>query len=317
MFCYSAGASKTPVTEKPTTPVIPHPAPQIVHPSPPRQPSPPQNVPQPEPPRQEPQPGPSRQGKRKQTEEPAKNPAQTKKPKTWYNDNPETIEIDGNEVLVIRAEKIPGQRKITTKMTNEEKLHIAETNEHTRQAAVAQAEKETGKRIMLTGKFLNLGIPDGGYYQSDREDHKQAILKTATPKPTAAQPTNTQTQIEQPSTSIENTIIIPEAPQIEKPPETIKTKKNVTTLNIVCEGTRVIIYLYEDEQQLRDQFKRKSKFTIQVKQQPDEELITISVKNGRSNLWPTINFKLRHLTQEERGEIYYLVLGEIQLLYPE
>lgn len=314
MFCYSAGATNTQITQTPTTPITQPQAPEpeqhheVEH----HEPQPQATT------HNEPQPGPSRQGKRKEIDQPQKS-GPKKKTKTWYNDNPEQITIDGKDVLVIRAEKIPGQKRINEKMTDEEKLETAANNEKIRAAAVAQAEKEIGKKIMLTGKFLNLGIPEGGYYHSDKPEHKNAILKTATKKPTTTQAKETTTtQIEKPATGVSNvqSNTEDEGPQIEQPPVTVQvTSRNLTTLTIVCEGTKTIIYLYEDEQQLKDQFKSATPNTLKVTKQPTEEKININVVGGRSNLWPTITFKLRELTQNERSEIYYKTYDKIRSLY--
>lgn len=119
---------------------------------------------------------------RKRKPDEAAGPA-PKQGKFWYNEVQETHESGGNTYYVIRAEKVPGQKKITNKMSNDEKLAVAEENEIIRQAALSKAIHETGKRFMLTGKFLNLGIPAGGHYDHNNEEHRKAVLDTATPRP--------------------------------------------------------------------------------------------------------------------------------------
>uniref|UniRef100_A0A2A4J3C3 Phospholipase A2-like domain-containing protein n=1 Tax=Heliothis virescens TaxID=7102 RepID=A0A2A4J3C3_HELVI len=272
---------------------------------------------QPQSPKQPQQPKP-RPGKRKQTEDTQKD-VQSKKTKTWYTGEHEIITMQNQEYLVIRAEKIPGQKKITKTMTDEEKLDTALKNEELRQAAVQIAEKETGKRIMLTGKFLNLGIPEGGYYIPSHEAHRKAILDTATtPKPVPAKPPSNQMErpIQQTTPATPSTTIQTPTQIEEPPPETVTVQtKELTQLVIQYEGTRTTMWLYENEQQLRDQFKTNVPNKVKVQKQPEQNYISFGIKPDQ--LWPTLVFKLRELTQEERGEIYHMILKTVQQTYPK
>ncbi|CAG4980508.1 unnamed protein product [Parnassius apollo] len=155
----------------------------------------------------------------------------------WYSDR-ENLVIDKEQVMYVRAEKIPGQKKITSSMSDDEKLAVAEENERIREAAVKLAEMETLKKIYLTGKFLNLGIPEQGYYDKNNSKHREAIINTAK-----------------------------KAPELEKPPipvvlPTPVYPKYITTLIIRCENIDNVMYLYETDQQLRDNFKIKTSLYI-------------------------------------------------------
>ncbi|CAG4986838.1 unnamed protein product [Parnassius apollo] len=159
----------------------------------------------------------------------------------WYSDG-ENLVIDKEQVMYVRAEKIPGQKKITSSMSDDEKLAVAEENERIRQAAVKLAEMETLKKIYLTGKFLNLGIPEQGYYDKNNPKHREAIT-------------------EKPPTPV----VLP----------TPIYSKYITTLIIICQNIDNIMYLYETDQQLRDNFKIKTPSYIKVEKQPKDHTIRL------------------------------------------
>lgn len=114
----------------------------------------------------------------------------------WYDEG-EMMEMDGKPVWTVRAEKVPGQRRITSYMTAAEKLAYAEENEQIRRREVKKAEETMKNKILLMGKFLNLGIPTGGYYNKDNEKHREDIMniggapiaRAPIPKPAETRPT--------------------------------------------------------------------------------------------------------------------------------
>lgn len=251
----------------------------------------------------EPTAGPSRSRKRP-TEETG---SEAKRQKKWYDDA-EVVTLDGQPVTVVRAEKIPGQKKITSTMSNEEKLRTARENENIRLAAVQLAEQESGKKIMLAGKFLNLGIPEGGYYIKSNENHRQSILNTATtPKP-PAQAAAPRPPAQAPAKPAQTTPKPPaptahQEPGPSKPPE--KPKKTHQWLSITYKGIhfRIVLTLGPSTSV------GKAEAVIHVNRLPetDQEMIELFATN-ENLMWRVIQRTLPELSQEEKTLVYNQIL---------
>lgn len=219
MYCYrSAAASvfKTPSTPKP----INEPQPQITEPQRPekrkqqddggsgeakkqhveKEPEHPTSVDRPptgsadseqEPPT-DPVPGPSKEPVPGPSGESRRPKAGTSKSKQWYEDGEDDVDEDGKPIKWIRADKVPGQSRITTTMTQKQKTDTAYNNEVTRLMTIEAIEKKIPLpyHIRLRGKNLNLGITTEGHYGGS--DAEQKALeeygkpKTKPPAPTEA-----------------------------------------------------------------------------------------------------------------------------------
>lgn len=105
---------------------------------------------------QQPQPGTSGAStKRKLTEDPANVPK--KRSKYWFEEGDRSVP----GVIYIRVEKVPGQKRLQSTMTADEKLNIAVENQDIRNRDLDKANKmmnPIGMTVMLNGKNLNLGI---------------------------------------------------------------------------------------------------------------------------------------------------------------
>lgn len=202
---------------------------------------------------------------------------------------------DGVERLIVRAEKIPGQKKITANMTDEKKLSTAAQNEDLRRAEVWKAEKESGKRIMLIGKFLNLGIPDGGHYDSENRDHRELIVNVGKP-PGAKQPPKPKEQPPKPA-----------EPQPPSPPRAQeRAQKTFQWLKVNYKGLRFKIVLTLIDQ--REVWEAEA--TIKVKKLPrlEEEYVYLEGDN-ESTIWSEIGIQLREMTQGDMNEIFRAILA--------
>ncbi|CAK1591710.1 unnamed protein product [Parnassius mnemosyne] len=132
------------IEERPPTPLEPQQP----------QPPPPDREQQPQP---QPQPGPSRAGKRKKEEHPEAKASSSKQQKqAWYSDG-EHVVINKERVIYVKAEKIPGKKIITSNMSDEEKLAIAEENERIRQAGTTIGRNRNIKKDIFNGEIFKLG----------------------------------------------------------------------------------------------------------------------------------------------------------------
>lgn len=289
--------------------------------------------------------GPSRASKRKQ-KEPEIQP-QAKRVKNWWDDG-EKITIDGQEYTIVRAEKVPGQRKITKTMTADEKLEVAKQNQQIRDGAIAIAERQ-GVKIQLRGKFSILGIQDGGYYDDQNPVHRIQVVNTATepviqvpvepaePDPnsiihplTEHPPTQTSFETDPSIMPLTEHPPVPEPVYPSGPPRPVTTQepvpstslelpplpqpivpKPVTRLVVKIQGIINSLTLYETDEQLRQNFMIKDPSKIKVSYQPPDEEIYINIADY-NNIWPTINFKLRKIDERGRTDVYYYLVQNMK-----
>lgn len=194
---------------------------------------------------------------------------------------------------MVRAEKIAGQRRINSRHNNEEKLQIAKLNEEIRQKAVKEAEAKLKKRILLIGKFLNLGIPEGGYYDENNEQHRKAITETATPKPETTATTTTE--------PIRATARPPVTTPTAAPPEA----RHHVWLHVTYIGYNFRIIIHDQALGTQGDWTADGKLFVN-KVPTGEEQITITA-NTESYLWDTINRNLSSLDENKKNELYFLI----------
>lgn len=232
-------------------------------------------------------------------------------------------------MIYVRAEKIPGQKKISTSMTSEQKLEIARQNEETRRKAIEEASRK-GVRVHLTGKFLNLGIPEGGYYDDKDEVHRKQIIDTATKPPPKEAPKAKEAPKEAPKAK-EKPKEAPKAketheePVIERPPThratlvpgttppqvelsgpavtPIAPTPPLTELRVYYKGVNMTLILYTDLSQLMARGLNKTEYTIQLRHYLADPVIEIKAAN-EAELWGKILSIMGDLSHEEHNDIY-------------
>lgn len=259
-----------------------------------------------------PEPGPSRGAKRKQQQD----TGPRKKVKTWYETTDKTIE-NGITTLHIRAEKIPGQQRITATMSDVEKVDVAIYNQRLRDTEVSKAEQTLeNTKIQLTGKFLNLGIVENGRFNILNEDHVRAIMNTGVPKTTTTttEPTTIDSNKEDTTTRKGTTKFIvtkdpneigkPTTTVTETPTETVPTEEvHHVWLMVSYAGYHFRVILY-DSDAIGTQGDWIAEHKIKVHRIPGfEEDIQIYASN-ETKLWWEITHKLHDLTEEEQKQIY-------------
>lgn len=127
--------------------------------------------------------------KRKQPEDHEEIPQQPPK-KAWHDEGDLDTAPDGTQFRWIKADKVPGQKRLRGMMSDDEKLLIALENERTRQYE-QQNLRQHGIIIKYTGKNTPMGIPGQGYYDYTNPKHKLAVIKVG-----RASKTTMQSQLE-------------------------------------------------------------------------------------------------------------------------
>lgn len=92
----------------------------------------------------------------------------------WY-DIGETYERDGRTYRLVKAETAPGQKRIQGRMSDAEKLKIAEDNETLRENYKRDLQPYQ-IYIQYIGKNTPLGIPGQGYYDKNNDEHRLAVM---------------------------------------------------------------------------------------------------------------------------------------------
>lgn len=229
----------------------------------------------------------------------------------WYESGtPDNI--DGQIIIWVKAEKVPNQKRIYSKMTDEEKLTTAFNNQRIRNGEIEYIKALTGINIRLMGKNTPMGIPGNGYYDYTNPEHKLAVIKVGTKTKTAMQKQleeeikqlTTQQKAPEPTVNptIVATAVAKEVQESEKEKDAVKP---LTELTINYKGDHNILYLYEDIKQLEGEFMQVSRNTIKVKKQPDSYNISFNAHSD-NDLWRIITKE--KLQIEEMNLIYNTII---------
>lgn len=237
--------------------------------------------------------------KRKQTDDVTR---PDKKTKQWYDDGEQTTDENGRPVTFIRADKVPGQKRIYGKMSEDQKLAIAKENNEIRKAAQQKLEQE-GIYVRFTGTNRPLGITrSGNYYDTPAERLEVVTVGSTVDGPMARRlreqiETGADEQIEpQPSTSTQ------QPKEKEKPKEKPKFKK----LKVNLKGSHISLILYHDAEALKDN-PDKGIPKLQIEGYPGNLPGNEQYCANEEQLWSYLN-KISWLSAIDRNELYHHIL---------
>lgn len=229
----------------------------------------------------------------------------------WYESGT-SDNIDGQIILWVKAEKVPNQKRIYSKMTDEEKLTTAFNNQRIRNGEIEYIKELTGINIRLMGKNTPMGIPGNGYYDYTNPEHKLAVIKVGTKTKTAMQKQLEEeikqltTQQKAPEPTVNPTIVATAvAKEVQESEKERDAVKPLTELTINYKGDHNRLYLYEDIKQLEGEVMQVSKNTIKVKKQPDSYNISFNAHSD-NDLWRIITKE--KLQIEEMNLIYNTII---------
>lgn len=284
-YCYSASAGNQPVDAVPEhhdpEPAAPAPEEETQIQTPELRPEPDQDPPIIPPPAPAP---------RAETQIPA--PTRSETPYIWY----EFGEMDkdpntGRDFRWIKADQCPGQKRITGKMTERQKLEIASENKRIRQEAQDMLRVNHNINIQYYGRNTPMGVPGNGNYDAENLRHQLAIIKVGVTR-------RTNLQLE-----LERRIHEDETRRPLAAPETPTEIRKPTIIKITVKEKTFDYWMYKDTQQLTAYALENNNNLFQVKKQPVKDIINIEQRDTNM-VWNALNNEAPELTYDEYSSVY-------------
>lgn len=241
--------------------------------------------------------------------------------KQWYEIG--ELNVDGI-TRYVKADTVPGQKRINGKMTDEEKLKIAFNNHEIRKKALNEL-KARNIPIIYIGKNTPMGIPANGHYDADNNEHRLAIIKVGVKadsedspmakelKEKIAQPPRATIVVDKEQTTPtdnveEEAIVNPDIPSVVRIILNFRNKSHVA-------------YLYKDEKQweLWKTYMPPDKAKFKVEFLPPNVEYTINLPDKSSTneqqeqIWHQLNNNkdLDLIDNEKKSDVFYYFLQEI------